>query len=112
MIKLNQKGQGLIETIFILPWLLIIFIFIFEVIFFLNIELAIDNLLDNYLICRMEENFSCAEKNQKKLSDLPIRIRNFDYHGSKSYFKIQISFKAMNMIEVSKTRELNFEKKL
>ncbi len=109
---MNQRGQGFIEAIFILPIFLFGFAFIFQIILYLSLEMAIDNTLEDFLFCKIESKMTCQEDLFQKTNLLPLKIDYFNYRSQNEGHHVDLYFTALNWFQIKKVRALNFSKNI
>lgn len=110
--SLNQSGQGTLEALITLPVLLVFLFSIFEYFLYVNIDLAVDELLDNSLICKIDSFPNRCDQINSKLRQLPIKINQFDLVQTGTLYRLKISYITLHFFETTKTRELNYDLKI
>lgn len=108
----NSKGQALIEASMILPLALLFFIYLFHVLMYLNVELAIDDALENYLLCEVQKKWDCQKDLKQDLVSLPMSDIQFKTYHRKNLYQIEFSGQVLRFFHIQKSREFKYETQL
>lgn len=112
VLKLNQKGQALIESLFVLTWSAPL---TFSLIKFGLHLLAVINLeinAENYFVCELAKKNNCQAKLEQSLRNNHFRTASVIHknQGDIEQLEIQVSRKLIKTEYITVTRTFNFEK--
>lgn len=110
--KLNKNGQALIEAISLSLIILPLIIFIMNGLISLTTKIALDDVLEQHLLCRIQENAECQTITLARLKKINLTDINFRDLSLESFYQIQLKAKTKNNYEIHIQRQIEFNKKI
>lgn len=111
MIK-NQKGQGLIETVMIIPLAILFLIYIIQFMLYLTVELAIDDAMESFVLCEVQSKTTCQTQFEQELAHLPLTKISYQFNKQGPTYKIDLDAKALTFFHIQKTRLISYDTKI
>lgn len=109
---MNNKGQALVESIFILPLSLMFFIFIVYYLLYFTIEIAIDDALESRLLCAIQKRSDCESQFQSQIQHLPVQVIDHRLQQNNNLYSLRFEGRALHFFKIKKTRILNYETRI
>jgi hypothetical protein len=108
----NQKGQGFLETVMIIPLAILFLIYVVQFMLYLSVELAVDDAMESYVLCEVQNKLDCQKHFEKELSYLPLTKTRFQFNQQGTTYKIDLEAQALKIFHFQKTRLIDYETKL
>ncbi len=126
----NQKGQALIEALGFLTLILCGSLFLLAVLYQSALEIAVDDQLESFLICQIQDKATCESDLNRHLSELQVKVLRYNKRNLQNHFFVELEYelplkryfsyythlknqniKHLNSTTIKK-RELRFEKNI
>lgn len=105
----NQKGQGMIESVMIIPLAILFMIYTVQLLLYLTVEIAIDDAIENFALCQVQSKPLCQSLFTEELNKLPLRKIQFHFNHQGSIYTIQLQAEALRIFHFRKIRTLKYE---
>jgi hypothetical protein len=104
----SNRGQALIESVLILPLSILFLIYVSQVFIYFSVELSIDDAMEDFLFCKVQNKIICEENFKNHLAHLPVVDSHFKSQNSKFVYSLNLETTALRIFNIQKTRTLNY----
>ncbi|MBC7458582.1 MAG: hypothetical protein H7235_09905 [Bdellovibrionaceae bacterium] len=111
MIK-NQKGQGLLETVMIIPLAILFLIYVVQFMLYLTVELAVDDAMESFVLCEVQFKPTCPTRFEQELGHLPLTKIRYQFNNQGITYKIDLEAQALKIFHIQKTRLISYDTKI
>ncbi len=108
----NQKGQGFLETVMIIPLAILFLIYVVQFMLYLTVELAVDDAMESYVLCEVQMKSNCQKHFEQDLSHLPLSKTRFQFNQQGTTYKIDLEAQALKIFHFQKTRLIDYDTKI
>lgn len=108
----NNRGQALIESVLTIPIFILFFVYLIQALLFLTVELAIDDALENYLLCEAQSKTYCTSQFYQNSSFLNLEKSTLQLHRSGSIYEVTLQATVLQIFQIKKKRQLSYETKI
>lgn len=111
MIK-NQKGQGMLETVMIIPMAILFLMYVIQFMLYLTVELAVDDAMESFVLCEVQSKTTCTQQFEIELGHLPLTKTRYQFNKQGTTYKIDLEAKALKIFNIHKTRLIAYDTKI
>lgn len=108
----NSKGQAFIESLLILPVSLLVVFYLVYLLLFMTLQIAIDDALESYLLCSLQNKTTCTQTFQQNLAYLPLAHTSYQLTKNQDTYTVDFESQIFRLIQIRKQRTLNYETKI
>lgn len=108
----NQKGQGMLETVMIIPLSILFLMYVVQFMLYLTVELAVDDAMESFVLCEVQSKTTCESQFNFELGHLPLTKLRYHFNRQGTSYKIDLEAKALKIFRIQKTRLISYETKI
>ncbi len=108
----NQRGQGMLETVMIIPMAILFLIYVIQFMLYLTVELAVDDAMESFVLCQVQTKTNCTKEFETELNHLPLTQIRYQFNKQGTTYKIDLESKALKIFNFQKTRLLSYDTKI
>lgn len=111
MIK-NQKGQGMLETVMIIPIAILFLMYVVQFMLYLTVELAVDDAMESFVLCEVQSKTTCETQFNTELGHLPLTKIIYQFNKQGTTYKVDLEARALKIFHIQKTRLISYDTKI
>lgn len=104
----NNKGQALIESVLVTPILILFFIYLVQALLYLTVEIAIDDALENLILCEVQNKTQCTSQFYQNTSLLPLKDSMLQFRKNEPIYEVSLKTTVLHLFKIEKKRQLNY----
>lgn len=108
----NQKGQGMLETVMIIPMAILFLMYVIQFMLYLTVELAVDDAMESFVLCEVQSKTTCMKQFEFELGHLPLTKTRYQFNKQGTTYKIDLEAKALKIFNIHKTRLIAYDTKI
>jgi len=105
----NQKGQGFLETVMIIPIFILFLMYAVQFMLYLTVELAVDDAMESFVLCEVQSKPTCTRQFEEELGHLPLSKTRYQFNKQGTTYKIDLEAKALKVFNIRKTRLIAYD---
>ncbi len=106
---MNQRGQAAIESIILLTLCTLVSVNLIQLGLHFLSEIAVEDLLEQTLICKLQKQYDCVSKLQNKLSDMNYTQVQVTDQSHSHVARIRVEWNATSTYKAALESELHLD---
>ena len=106
---MNQKGQAMIEASILMTLCVFPFVFLLQFGLHFISEIIVDDLLEQTLICKIQQQSNCITNLRSKLLGMNYKNIHITDHSQAKIARISVSWKSTNLYSGTLESELSLD---